>query len=129
MKLKRLVARSLRLIGVVDATEAPEAEDYVTALEALNAMLRRWEANGIALGWNDVDDTTEDVPAPPEALEAIIFNLAMTLGAEYGIEIRPDVAANAAKGLNELRRDVLVANPLVIERPGYRYNIYSDSYE
>lgn len=129
MKLIRLVTRSLRLIGVVDAAEAPEAEDYVTALEALNAMMRRWEANGIALGWNDVDVNTEDVPAPPEALEAIIFNLAMTLGAEYGVEIRPDVAAVAARGQNELRRDVLAANPLVIERSGWRYNIYSDSYE
>jgi hypothetical protein len=34
-------------------------------IRALNLMMRRWEASGLALGWTDVASVTDDLPAPP----------------------------------------------------------------
>ncbi len=127
-----IVARALRLLRVVDANEAPEAEDFETARMALNAMVRRWEANGMALGWQDVQNPADPLPAPAEAEQAIAFNLALVLRAEYGVSLEPDVVQMATDGLAELRRDVLSANPLVLRQrlPGCgRYNIRTDSYD
>jgi len=126
-----IVSRALRLLRVVDSNEAPEAEDFETARQALNGMLRRWEANGLALGWQDVDNPADELSIPAEAEQAVAFNLAMMLRAEYGVSLDADVIEFAQEGLAELRRDVLVANPLVLRqrlpRCG-RYNIYTDSY-
>ncbi|WP_372362904.1 packaged DNA stabilization gp4 family protein [Xanthomonas sp. NCPPB 1325] len=128
----QIVARSLRLLRVVDSNEAPEAEDFETARIALNGMMRRWEANGLALGWQSVENPAETLPAPPEAEQAIAYNLAMMLRPEYGANLEPDVVQTANDGLAELRRDMLVANPLVLRQrlPGCgRYNIYTDEYD
>jgi hypothetical protein len=126
-----IVSRALRLLRVVDSNEAPEAEDFETARQALNGMMRRWEANGLALGWQDVDNPADELSIPAEAEQAVAFNLALMLRAEYGVSLDADVIEFAQEGLAELRRDVLVANPLVLRqrlpRCG-RYNIYTDSY-
>lgn len=125
----KIIARALRLNRVLDATEAPEAEDAQIAMEALNAMARRWEANGMALGWNDVASLTETLPAPQEAEEAIAYNLAIAISAEFGAELRPDIIAKAQEGIDALRRDRLVANPLKLSRPARRYNMRTDEYD
>ncbi|NJB80295.1 packaged DNA stabilization gp4 family protein [Xanthomonas arboricola] len=128
----QIVARSLRLLRVVDSNEAPEAEDFETARIALNGMMQRWEANGLALGWQSVQTPAEVLPAPPEAEQAIAYNLALMLRPEYGASLEADVIQTANDGLAELRRDMLVANPLVLRqrlpRCG-RYNIYTDEYD
>lgn len=127
-----IISRALRLLGVVDATEAPEAEDFQTALDALNAMMARWEANGLALGWSSVEGPSDQAPIPTEAQDAVVSNLAMRLGAEYGVALRADVIAMASGGLAELQRDRLVANPIEMRSRlgiGARYNMVTDSYE
>lgn len=128
----QIVARSLRLLRVVDSNEAPEAEDFETARIALNGMMQRWEANGLALGWQPVQTPAEEFPAPPEAEQAIAYNLALMLRPEYGANLEPDVVQTANDGLSELRRDMLVANPLVLRQRLPRcglYNIYTDEYD
>lgn len=126
-----IVKRALRLLRVVDATEAPEAEDFETGRDALNGMLTRWEANGLAMGWQNVTNPTDELPIPPEAEQAVAFNLALVLRAEYGVSLDADVVQFATDGLAELQRDMLVANPLVL-RPRLprcgRYNIYTGGY-
>ncbi len=128
MQALSLISRSLRLLRVIDAEEAPEAKEAQDALMALNGMLRRWEANGLALGWNTVSDVSEELPLPDEALDAVTFNLAVKLRPEYGVTIDPDVRAEAESGLSALRRDVKVAAPIVHDDCGWGYDIRSDSY-
>lgn len=128
MQANVLIARSLRLLRVIDPNEAPEAEDAQTALEALNQMLRRWEADGIALGWNGVADVTDELTIPDEAIEAVTYNLAVKLRPEYGVSLDADVSSEAIQGLNKLRRDVQNATPLVHDCTGWGYDIRSDSY-
>jgi len=127
-----IVSRALRLLRVLDPNEAPEAEDFETARVALNSMVRRWEANGLALGWQDIESPSDEMPIPAEAEQAVAFNLALILRAEYGVSLDPDTVQFAQEGLSDLRRDVLVANPLVLRQRlprCSRFNIYTDSYD
>jgi hypothetical protein len=108
----KIVSRALRLIGVLDPNEPLEAEDAETGIEALNAMVRRWEANGQALGWSDVSNPSEEMPSPPELDECIAFNLAVTVAPEYDASVSPMVAMRAAESMNDLRRDREVEMPI-----------------
>lgn len=115
-KVQEIVARALRLIQVQDARQPVKAVDMQTGIAALNSMCARWEANGLAIGWRPVSNPSEDMPCPPEAEEAIAFNLALTLAPEYGTEAPGIVVGAAARGLSDLRADVKAANPLQPDR-------------
>ena len=128
-EVSRIVSRALRLLRVIDPNESPEAEQMVGAIEALNGMMRRWEANGLSLGWSDVSVPSDEVPAPDEAIDAIVFNLATKLRPEYGAALEQDVYINADQGLSALRRDIKVANPMSWDRRGTEYNIRTDQYD
>lgn len=124
-----IVSRALRILRVTDVNAAPKAADMKTGIVALNSLMRRWEANGLALGWSDVANPAEDLPAPPEAEEAITFNLAMRLRTEYGTALEPDVVRYADESLAALRRDRLASSPLRLRARTPRsgtYNIYTD---
>ena len=113
-QVAQIVTRALRLLRALDANEAAEAMDMQTAIQALNALMHRWEANGLRLNWVDVSGPEDVMPTPSEAEQAISFNLAVTLRPEYGAPLEPDVVEAAANGLNELRRDNYVARPITV---------------
>lgn len=108
----KVINRALRVIRVLDAGEAASGEDAETAIEALNDMATRWEANGLSLGWQNVSLPGDTLPAPDESHEALSFNLAVRLAAEYDVSIDAAVYAGAQTALNELRRDRITTNPL-----------------
>lgn len=129
-----ITSRALRLINTLDSNESPEAEDSETAIMALNGMCRRWEANGMAIGWNDVANPSDELPSPPECDDAIAYNLALRLAPEYQQQPSAAIIQFAADGLRELRRDRLVATPIYqcndapLGAVGGRWNIYTDDW-
>jgi hypothetical protein len=110
----QMVRRAMRLATVIDARDSPSAEETSDAIAALNAMVTRWEANGLALGWANVDSSTDTLPVPLEAEEALANNLACKLASEYGKAAPQQVQQDARDGLAELRRDRLVSAPLTL---------------
>jgi hypothetical protein len=126
-----IVRDALGHLRVLDANGVVKPLDMRDAIRALNVMMRRIEANGLALGWSDVSEPTDELPLPPEAEEAIGYNLAVRLRAKYGCEIEPDVIQMASAGMEALRRDRLVEMPLTPDRgpmyPG-RYNTLTDEF-
>lgn len=102
-----IVKDALELLRVVDANEAPEAEDAAKAIRALNLMMRVWEVDGVAVGWMDVAAPGDELPAPPEAEEAITYNLALRLRPSFGAALEQDVVATAASSLASLTAQVL----------------------
>lgn len=112
MKVSRVINRALRIIKVLDAGESATGEDAAGAIEALNAMLTRWEANGLSMGWTNVSLPSDDLPVPDEAEEAIAYNLALRIAPEYGIVPGRDVQSMADRFLMDVRRDRMVTNPL-----------------
>ena len=108
-----ITKRSLRLLGVLDATESPLAEDSNAAIMAMNAMLQRWETGGLALAWQPAANPSDELPTPTDYDECIAYNLAVRLAPEYAVQLDPGVIAFAASTLHEAKRDRMVAMPLV----------------
>lgn len=128
----KVVGRALRLIQVIDARQPVKASDMETAIEALNAMIRRWEADGISLGWMPNDNPSDEVLVPDEAVQAVAANLAVVLAPEYGAAVSAVVAQMAASGMNDLMRDQAVATPIrpILSAPeasSYRSNTLNGS--
>lgn len=129
-----IVARSLRLIRVLDPDETPEPSAMEGAIQALNAFMRRLEANGVAMGWQDVSNPADPLPVPPEAEQMVAAGLGLLLAPEYGKTPDAIVVAMYKDGLSDLQRDVLTAAPLQLRndlpwasaRGGF-WNIYTDS--
>lgn len=108
----KLVARSLRLIQVIDPSQSVDDQDMETAIEALNAMMQRWEADLLSLGWSAVAGPGDVLPIPVEAEQAVAYALAVILAPEYGVTPLPAVTQLANNGLNDLLRDQAVATPI-----------------
>lgn len=130
-QVQEIVRDALGHLGVLDANGAVKAIDMRDAIRALNMMVRRWEANGLALGWSDVSDPTDTLPVPPEAEQALGFNLAVRLRPRYRVPLEADVIGMAAAGLSELRRDRIVEMPLALDScaiPCGTYNTITDEH-
>lgn len=112
MRTQQLVARSLRLIQVIDPNQSVRASDMQTGIDALNGLCRRLEANGIAMGWQGVSNPSDELPLPEEALDTITYALAVRIAPEYGVTPMPAVVDMANTLMNDLRRDQMVATPI-----------------
>lgn len=108
-----MVSWALQLIRVVDPGEDLTDYQYVGGQRALNAMLRRWEANGLPLGWQPVDSPDDVLSIPEEAEEPVAYNLAVKVRALYGATLEQDVVIGAQRGLADLQRDVNTAMPAI----------------
>src|SRR5690606_37029843 len=126
-----IVSRSLRLLRVLDSHEAPQAQEMADSIVALNAMVQRWEANGMTLGWSPVSNPADTLPAPVEAEEAIVYNLAVRLRPEFGATLDQAVLDIEEEDLAALGCDVQVASPIKLAARTTRagsYNIYTDEF-
>lgn len=128
----QIVGRSLRLIQVIDARQPVKPTDMETGIFALNGMVRRWEADGISLGWIPVENPSDEVSVPEEAEQAVAANLAVLLAPEYGVAISPIVASMATQGMNDIMRDQAIATPIrpILSAPtpaNYRSNTINGS--
>lgn len=111
--VSKIVARSLRLIQVIDPTQTVKPQDMETAIEGLNAMMQRWEADLLSLGWSPVASPQDVMPIPVEAEQAVAYCLAVILAPEYGVAPLPAVTQLANSGFADLLRDQAVATPIL----------------
>jgi hypothetical protein len=84
-----------------------------TGIEALNAMMQRWEADLLSLGWSPVASPGDELPIPVEAEQPVAYCLAVLLAPEYGVTPLSTVTQEANAGLNALLRDQAVATPIL----------------
>lgn len=110
--VSKIVSRALRLIQVIDPSQTVKDQDMETGIEALNAMMQRWEADLLSLGWSPVASPQDVMPIPVEAEQAVAYCLAVTLAAEYGVTPMSSVIQMALSGFNDLLRDQAVATPI-----------------
>ena len=110
--VSKIVSRALRLIQVIDPSQTVKDQDMETGIEALNAMMQRWEADLLSLGWSPVASPSDEAPIPVEAEQAVAYCLAVTLAREYGVTPISTVVQMAMSGLNDLLRDQAVATPI-----------------
>lgn len=110
--VSKIVARALRLIQIIDPSQTVKDQDMETGIEALNAMMQRWEADLLSLGWSSVASPQDVMPIPVEAEQAVAYCLAVVLAAEYGVTPMSTVIQMALAGMNDLLRDQAVATPI-----------------
>ena len=101
-----IIRDALLHLKVIASDETPEAQQYADGMRQLNLMMRRWEADGIAVGWVDVDNPDDVLPAPAEIEEAIGYNLALKMRPRFGVNIEPDVIEFARAGKMALLADI-----------------------
>lgn len=91
----QIVARAMRRLGLIDASEDPSAADSSHGLLALDAMIAGWEGDGI--------NVSADVPLPAEHEEGVIAMLAVRLSEDYGKPVTPILQRDSIKGHQRLR--------------------------
>lgn len=126
-----LVRDALGHLGVLDANGAVAAIDMRDSIRALNLLMRRFEADGLPMGWSDVEEGADTLPLPAEAEEAVGYHLAIRLAPRYRVALTPEIFAMALLGMTSLQRDVYNASPIQLAKDtpcsGGRWNIYTDS--
>lgn len=127
-KVIEVIRDALGHLRVLDANEAPPAEDTRDAIRALNLMMRAWETDGLALGWSDVDGPDDVLPVPPEAEEVIGYNLALRLRARYGAVLDGDVVAFARDGMATLSAAVARHDFARLSYPDLPHGVHSGSW-
>jgi P22 tail accessory factor len=99
-----IIERAFKRILVGGADAAPEADEYADALADLNSMMAGFEANGIRLGYTEVDNVSDNVTIPSAAILGVVSNLAVTIAPDYGGTVSPILADQARSGMNTLRK-------------------------
>lgn len=102
----------LGTLQVINPVQSVSAADMQTTMRFLNRFMRRMEANGVSMGWQDVDDPDQELPLPPECEFGIMYSVALVMAPQYGVEPMPAVVAGAQEFMNDLRRDQAVATPI-----------------
>lgn len=110
-----MIASSMRLAGIIDATETPADADAQAAIRSLNQMMGQWERDGIRLGWMKVCEFEECLPIQEEDERAVRFNFAIELGVEYGVEALPNVQRIAEDTYAGLTKQYLQVADLSVE--------------
>lgn len=101
-----LITDVLRDINVIDANEAPSAEQGMLALHKLNEMLADAQADGIRLGWYPIADAdiSADAPLADEDIRGVQFCLALELCPSFGMEPLQQLRENAADAYAKLAK-------------------------
>jgi hypothetical protein len=90
---------------LVQASEAPfEADDYQDAIFAMNLWMTDLQAQGIALGYTEVSNLSDEVTIPTGALRGLINNLAIEVSPDYGGVVSQELRMQAASGLDTMRQ-------------------------
>lgn len=105
MTALKLIKRALRLLQVIDPEENPTSTQAENAVEALNAMIARWQRDGIGVSWSAVANSAEVVTLQAEAEDAVVYGLAVNLAPEYGVLPSAVVASRAREHYRDILRD------------------------
>lgn len=92
---KEVIEDALQEI-LVQAIEQPVLPvDFNKAARYMNRMMAEFEADGIVLGYINVDSANDEITIPDGAINGLIYNLALSLAGSYGVALKPDLAIKA----------------------------------
>ena len=107
MWTKRQIIREAHTELALGADFDISAEEDVSALRRMDAMLALWEAKGVRIGYAFPSDPTKSDPdspsgVPDSAVETIALNLAIRLAPSFGKTVRPETTKAARDGYDLL---------------------------
>lgn len=98
-----IIGRALRLLDVIASGEAVDAAIAADSLSVLNAMLAEWHEAGIGLPDYSLSGLSDTLATDAADSEAIAYQLAIRVAPEYGLSVRPELAAMARQTMFRLR--------------------------
>lgn len=108
-----LVRDALAEILVQPAEQPVQAVDFQTGVRYLNRMMAMWDADGISLGYTQVVNSADPITVPAGAISGMLYNLALLLAPQYGMQINPELRSAANQGLNAIRKIAVKIQPTV----------------
>jgi len=76
------------------------SEEITAAQRAMDAMLAQWSVRGLRIAYNAPGGLDEESGVPDWAVEAVVSNLALKVGAMVGKQPMPSMLATAATSYN-----------------------------
>lgn len=131
--VREVVERALRISGVSAVDVPADAADAANGLEALNAMLKGWEARGVYVG-HDTDYTLasefETGQLPDKYRDHVTWLLAEAIGEEYGRPLTITKAQKARESWTTIQANYLSPANLDIDKglqrmPSQRWGFWS----
>lgn len=100
-----IIKDSLTEITVLGAEAPVEPSDAQSAIRYLNRMMAALDADGIDLGYTEVDSFADNITIPAGANEGIVSLLALKMWPQYSDGSPPDavLVASVKDGLKTLR--------------------------
>lgn len=105
-----IIYRALRALSGKGVAVFPDAFALPAALYALDTLGSRWAQSGLIESWTTPAAYSDTYSGGQAAADAFTYNLALRLAAEYGVDIREEVAELAQAGIISLWRDRLVSD-------------------
>lgn len=95
---------SLQRILVQESEARLEPDEYQDYLFALNNYMLALDAEGIKLGFTEVNNLGDQVTIPIGALRGVIANMAIEVAPDYGGEVSASLTKAAEEGMRAMRR-------------------------
>lgn len=105
------ITDALKMLGVLQETESPSAEQSSDALRVMNDMLANLRAEDIELGYAPQSDPTAENGINIEDRQAVKYLLAVHLAPHFERNPSPVVVGMATDGMNKLLRNALTRDP------------------
>lgn len=105
---QQVILKALRLSGAFTG-DSPLAYYVAPALQTLNEMVARWQADGVTITYTRLTNPATTLTCTDAQLEALANNLAVRIAAEYGQQPPAEIQALAVRGYDQVLRFSLVA--------------------
>lgn len=92
--VREVITRALRKANVVGRGQSADADILVDALATLNEMLEHWRDGAVKLDLGTVTLDT-DLTIDGAAIRTMVYNLAVAVANDEGVEVRPGIKAVA----------------------------------
>ena len=93
-----IVTGALKLLEVNVAESAITSAEGVDGLTALNDMMNEWSVDGIDIGYETLNDVSDEVFVTLGSIGAIKSNLAVYIAPEYGRIVTEELKTRAKQG-------------------------------
>lgn len=110
ISVNRVLTRALRLLSVTQAGESLEAAQVEDSLTSLNAMLATWQSKKI-IDSAPILTADGDMTVAASVVEPIIYNLALRIAPEYGVQLSEEARLVAQTGYASSSRQNLNCLP------------------
>lgn len=98
-----IVTDALTKITAAEQEQPVEAADMTIGIRYLNRMIAAWDACNIKLGHTVITSPNDILTIPAGVIEAVVANLAIRLAPEYDVPVSPELAQEAASGMQVVR--------------------------